>query len=382
MKALKRNPSVELTRLIACLIVIGVHCGLGSQINGHYDLSRTYIATFLADGTGIFWLIGGFFFFSSNNYGKKMKSTFTRIIIPMLLLSVFAYFFGDAITNGTPVSQGFDVSVQSLKSVLKSLSRWRNPVDECGHLWYLYVYILLAFVSPMLCTFSEYLSKSKKRERLFLLLSFLFLVWNDYAMNELGEFSHHMFGGAVPGAIIMLWGSIIYRHREFFAKRIFIPISLVSFAGLNLLRTYIQMARADAGIDNNAILYWYSSIGLLCSISLAVFGFSLIKSTKPNLLNRLICFLASYTFPVYLIHILVRNYYRRIGVMDYLSKLFLTTSGGQASIWQEFVYTGAVIVSVFAAALVISIVLRFIKKLLLFPFSKGKKKNAASEIKA
>lgn len=58
-----RKASVELARLIACLLVIGVHLSLNTVVDGGYDVSRLFSACLVADGVAIFWLISGFFIF-------------------------------------------------------------------------------------------------------------------------------------------------------------------------------------------------------------------------------------------------------------------------------------------------------------------------------
>lgn len=56
---------VELARILAAATVIGVHTFMGSQLGGEYDFSRILIACLVADGVGVFWMITGFFVFTS-----------------------------------------------------------------------------------------------------------------------------------------------------------------------------------------------------------------------------------------------------------------------------------------------------------------------------
>lgn len=52
---MKRNPSIELCRLLACLIVIGVHTSLSAAVNEHsWDTFRLFLNCLLADGVAIF----------------------------------------------------------------------------------------------------------------------------------------------------------------------------------------------------------------------------------------------------------------------------------------------------------------------------------------
>lgn len=80
-----RKASVELARLIACLLVIGVHVSLSTVVNDTYDASRLLSACLVADGVAIFWLISGFFMFNTKSYWKLLKRTFKNIVIPMII---------------------------------------------------------------------------------------------------------------------------------------------------------------------------------------------------------------------------------------------------------------------------------------------------------
>lgn len=90
---MKRNPSIELSRLLACLIVIGVHTSLSATITEHsWDASRLFFNCLLADGVAIFFMITGAFLFN-NNYDKLLRKTFIHIIIPLVIFSVIGFYF-------------------------------------------------------------------------------------------------------------------------------------------------------------------------------------------------------------------------------------------------------------------------------------------------
>ena len=64
---MKRNPSIELCRLLACLIVIGVHTSLSAAVNEHsWDTFRLFLNCLLADGVAIFFMITGAFLFNND----------------------------------------------------------------------------------------------------------------------------------------------------------------------------------------------------------------------------------------------------------------------------------------------------------------------------
>ena len=64
---MKRNPSVELMRIIACLIVLACHCNLLLNVSEPHAFYRNFITGILCDGVTIFWMITGFFIFNNKS---------------------------------------------------------------------------------------------------------------------------------------------------------------------------------------------------------------------------------------------------------------------------------------------------------------------------
>ena len=305
---MKKDPAVELARILGCLLVVGVHCWINNFGVAIQSKSGTYIACIFADGVAVFWIISGFFMYKNYSYKQTLKRTIKSIVIPMLLLSAAMFFVLNNYLNGN----GWHFILHSkddYKWILNSLLIWTNPVDRLGHFWYLYVYILLMLCSPVIAAFIKYLEEDTKREKLFLVLTFLLLVWNDLSNNQMGRFEHHAFAGAFPAAIESIWGYLLYKYRDRLRKRRYIFISAGAFLGLNLLRMAIQLGRYHRIQDTATyILYWFSSIGLLCAICVIVFSFAAIQSRKATVVNQVICWLASYTFSIYLLHPVVNSF--------------------------------------------------------------------------
>ena len=239
---MKKDPAVELARIFGCLLVVGVHCWINNFGVAIQSKSGTYIACIFADGVAVFWIISGFFMYKNYSYKQTLKRTIKSIVIPMLLLSAAMFFVLNNYLNGN----GWHFILHSkddYKWILNSLLIWTNPVDRLGHFWYLYVYILLMLCSPVIAAFIKYLEEDTKREKLFLVLTFLLLVWNDLSNNQMGRFEHHAFAGAFPAAIESVWGYLLYKYRDRLRKRRYIFISVGAFLGLNVLRMAIQLGR-------------------------------------------------------------------------------------------------------------------------------------------
>lgn len=367
---MKRDPSVELARLFACLIVIGVHVALSATINGVWDSSRTFIAMFVADGVSIFWMITGFFLFQNKSYPKLLKRTGRTILLPMAGLSLFVFFFGPALLEGATLSQSISHPFSDYVKIFSSLIRWSNQVSGCGHLWYLYVHVLVILVFPILKSFVSYLDESSVRKRNFLIVSFVFLVCNDLSNNHLGQFSHHPVTALLPASIFVIWGHLLYQQKHRFAKKRYLFLCPAAFLFMNGIRTLIQLSRGAANAGN-AIMYWYSSFGLLCALCVIIFCFSLIRRQERTKPNQCILFLASYTFPIYLIHMLIRNMLNvHFSLAEKLQSILLPAIPG---IFGEIIYLLSMIGIIFIISLCVSILLRQIKRFILFLV--GKRRN-------
>ena len=353
---MKKDPAVEVARIFGCLLVVGVHCWINNFGVAIQSKSGTYIACIFADGVAVFWIISGFFMYKNYSYKQTLKRTVKSIVIPMLLLSAAMFFVLNNYLNGN----GWHFILHSeddYKWILNSLLIWTNPVDRLGHFWYLYVYILLMLCSPVIAAFIKYLEEDTKREKLFLVLTFLLLVWNDLSNNQMGRFEHHAFAGAFPAAIESVWGYLLYKYRDRLRKRRYIFISAGAFLGLNLLRMAIQLGRYHRIQDTATyILYWFSSIGLLCAICVIVFSFAAIHSRKATVVNQVICWLASYTFSIYLLHPVVNSFLDMYEVRSRLSEALLKFHIG--GVGKEILYMICIIFIVVSICLAISCVLR------------------------
>ena len=353
---MKKDPAVELARIFGCLLVVGVHCWINNFGVAIQSKSGTYIACIFADGVAVFWIISGFFMYKNYSYKQTLKRTIKSIVVPMLLLSAAMFFVLNNYLNGN----GWHFILHSkddYKWILNSLLIWTNPVDRLGHFWYLYVYILLMLCSPVIAAFIKYLEEDTKREKLFLVLTFLLLVWNDLSNNQMGRFEHHAFAGAFPAAIESVWGYLLYKYRDRLRKRRYIFISVGAFLGLNVLRMAIQLGRYHRIQDTATyILYWVSSIGLLCAICVIVFSFAAIHSRKATVVNRVICWLASYTFSIYLLHPVVNSFLDMYEVRSCLSEALLKFHIG--GVGKEILYMICIIFIVVSICLAISCVLR------------------------
>lgn len=355
---MKKDTSVELARLLACFIVIGVHTKLSVIGDCVGDFSRLYICCILADGVAVFWMITGFFLFQNTSYRKVLRHTWKRVGIPLIAFSLFVFYFRDWLIGGETLAASLCHTPAEYLEVGKKLLTWTNPIGHTNHLWYLYVYILLMLIFPVLKGLVSYLDAKPVRIKYFLAASLVILILNDISCNQLCEFSHHAINGLIPAAMEVIWGYYIYRYRERFRDRRYILLSLCAFFGLNAIRGVLQMQKFEMANPDNYLLYWHSLFGVVCAVCILIFCFSVVGNREK--INRVICFFASYTFPVYLIHIVVRDALRRAGLP---SGLYEGISGVFPDFFGEILYTVIIVALVFVISFVIAVVLRRVCRL-------------------
>ena len=149
-----RDYSLDILRIIACLMIVTMHSPLpGSVDDGIFLSSLSYLT---APGVGLFFMISGALLLPVKSDTKSfLKRRFTKIAIPMLIWSVF-YLVLDTVVNG----QGFN-----WKDILSMFFTAQGaPV-----FWFLYTLAGLYLLAPVI---SRWLVSVSQRE-----LEFYLLLW-------------------------------------------------------------------------------------------------------------------------------------------------------------------------------------------------------------
>ena len=95
-KVKKRDYSIDLIRVIACVLVVATHLSL-QVFNEYYhevDWSRLIEKCFFTDGVPLFFMITGFFIINGRGYKKIVKSTFFKVIIPSFIYVIKKALYG------------------------------------------------------------------------------------------------------------------------------------------------------------------------------------------------------------------------------------------------------------------------------------------------
>lgn len=300
-----RDLSVELMRCIACVFVVGVHMFVSQQFAGVYVYPRVFASCTLADGVTIFWMITGFFMFGNRGFKKMLKRTATKILVPMTLLSLFAFFLFEWYAGFTTLGESVIKSPDEIKDAVYSIFEWHNGIDGTDHLWYLYTYILLVITYPLLSPFTKTLTG--KRPYYLLAAIFAVFFFNDLAENRLFEFSTRGINALVPAALQVLWGYVLYQKREDFRGNQRIgAIAIIGFFVVNAVRAAMLMYNYEIG-NANHFLFWHSAYALLTSSCVIIACFAFVPQEAKGGVGKAILEAGACTFLVYVIHMVIRD---------------------------------------------------------------------------
>ena len=340
-----RDSGVEIARLFGCLIVIGCHTYLPiSKDNSSFDFTRTFVAMVCADGVAVFWFILGCFIFrNQKSYGRLCKDMSFHILIPLAMLSVITFYLYPY-TQGATLINSICRPLPDYIEALKATAVWK-AIRGGEHLWYLYVYCLVIISFPAMNGVVAQIDNSKKQ---FLYFAGVFFVLSANAItgNRLMNFSHVTIGGLIPAALMTICGHIVYSHKNDLLKYGWaMPIAFIL---LNIIRVFVY----KAGLTY--VLSWISPFGLLCSTFILVFSFSISEKIHNNTAIGMICKMSSYTYSIYLFHILVIGIFKRKHFVDML----INTTNYMPSSVKSIIHPLIMTTAVFLVTLVIAIISR------------------------
>ncbi len=363
-----RETSTELLRIFAILFVVGTHCKQSCFLNGSPDVMRVLLACFVGDGVAIFWTILGFYQWKEfkDDYQNYLKKIFKKCFVPVFLLTVFLFYFHGFLYGDKSLLDSIIVPAVKYKTLLQGFLQWKNVVPHGGHLWFLYVYMLVALCLPCFYGIYHYIDKdsNKTKDTYILTALFFVLVINDYFQNSIFKFIHYSFNGALGASIFVILGHILYKYKDvLFGRKKYLGLVMggIVFIITDFIRCYVQYRHFLQNARNDHVLYWYTSYAFICVIGIVFFvwGISRLIERRTRLCG-LIHYLGKRTFLVYLIHMLVLPKANALGVPLLLKSVISNSWTG--SIVYQIVYT----IMIYCLTVVVVEIFNFLKNRLIF----------------
>ncbi len=349
-----KDIGVEFLRVLGCLIVIACHCVVAHKFDGVYYFPNTYIATLWADGVGVFWLIAGAFIFKGADAGKKLKNFSVKRLLPAIFAGGGVFYIYDWGTSDTTFFESIKHTKQEYVDLFigeNGLLKLKSPFPQSGHFWYVIVYFLVLLAFPALKGFWDWMVQKHSREKVFLIVSFVALAINDGMKNTTFNFSNDAIPALVPSCIFIIWGAILYKNKASLEQGWLGVVGLLGFFGINLLRTYVLTET-----NHDHFTYWFTTFGLVASICLFLFCLNVGKMFQKNTGGKVISYISSYTFMIYLVHYGVKDVISHLGIKDKIREL--CPPGAPIKVLG---YTVMMALTTFTASFILVAILRYAK---------------------
>ncbi len=346
-----RDLTLELLRIIACIMVVATHVKLGMTAGDVPDRRRILITVLCGDGVSLFWCITGCFYFRGKKpYRKLIAKTFFRIGIPMLVLSMILFWLGGFLLGGVSFAQSISHTSLEWKDLLiRGFLGGVCVIPRTDHLWYLLVYILVILLYPMLWGAKTYLFGDNVREddagintvadkrtsfhKEILLVCILFgvLIANDLTGNTLLQIRHQGLGGVAGAVPMMVLGAVLYNHRSLYSGRRAAGIAgtfLFACVCIVWMQTEYRLLLADLSYEGRQCRICAFGYVKMLSLFLMAYGFTGAVSLKESF-QKVLLHLGKLTFFIYLVHFPLLTLLDRTRIRPLASRLLTGSAIGE-----------------------------------------------------
>lgn len=314
-----RNESIEVLRILACILVIMAHIQLQPFTEDGYNASRLVMSIIVADNVPLFFLITGFFAFKRIDADEtiysvskyKMKSFLEKILVP----SVVSILIVDAVnvfwtTDGNISALCYTIGI--------SIYSFFFQLGAKNHLWYIWAYAQFVLLFPVLAFICQD-KKEKCQIRHFILGSSILAAMICDVQYFWGktELDISSFGVGYYFIYIMLGYELSEIVRKYYKRRrrlfvIGLGLYMLSFA----IKYYAQIVMYNRfAIEQNRFRWLQSSMGFGTAVGLFLMvyiGFS--THNEKVCFRKFIESISSQTFGVYLFHMLIIERTKNISV--------------------------------------------------------------------
>ena len=285
-----RSSNIELLRIIAMVMILGLHVNfLAIGEPSTQDIISSPLQSFIRFfaewtcivGVNVFVLISGWF---GINYKPK---GIVQFLFQSLFFSLIIFI---------PFAIAGKIEVNRL-NIMSSFLLYKNAY------WFVWAYLILYIISPILNTFVE---NSNRIELKRLLILFFIIQTIVSTFTNVGFYK----AGYDPLSFVGLY--LLARYFKLYKENNYRYTYLVIFGLCVLLSTFVCLLPPLFGISNKfmlSICYMYTSpLNIIGALSLLLFF------TKLNFKSRAINYIATSCFAVYLLHMhfCISGYYLNI----------------------------------------------------------------------
>ena len=366
----KRDISVELIRVVACILVVAIHLSLQvfNQYYSQVDWSRLFEKCFFTDGVPLFFMITGFFIANGRSYKKTWKGVWKKILIPVAIYVLFAQIFYMFITNKQTIMWCLQNAIANLnlQGILRAILTGEviHINSLCAHLWYIFSHIKIVIWMPVLWLICKNEQTPNLARRMIMGFGiFSFIMQDIQKFITIPADSLKVFTMVDPAILYVLFGYELFVNKDKIKKnKKLCIISLILFVIANVAKYKLEMEYMVINnfydiVGRSSFLEWkYTSLNIISSICLfmALYSFEI----KSERFSKNITWLSDKTFGVYLVHYLL------------IAKVDLYKFDKFGKLGEELIYLVLSITITFIASVLVVWLLRKIKELTLAGFKK------------
>ena len=361
----KRDISVELIRVVACILVVAIHLSLQvfNQYYSQVDWSRLFEKCFFTDGVPLFFMITGFFIANGRSYKKTWKGVWKKILIPVAIYVLFAQIFYMFITNKQTIMWCLQNAIANLnlQGILRAILTGEviHINSLCAHLWYIFSHIKIVIWMPVLWLICKNEQTPNLARRMIMGFGiFSFIMQDIQKFVTIPADSLKVFTMVDPAILYVLFGYELFVNKDKIKKnKKLCIISLILFVIANVAKYKLEMEYMVINnfydiVGRSSFLEWkYTSLNIISSICLfmALYSFEI----KSERFSKIITWLSDKTFGVYLVHYLL------------IAKVDLYKFDKFGKLGEELIYLVLSITITFIASVLVVWLLRKIKELTL-----------------
>ena len=309
-KTRKMQSDVQLLRIVACLIVIICHIRVYPVNDGMIDKGNLLLFSFFNDGVSIFFCIMGFFLFKKS-FGNNLKRMLKDILVPTLFIIIISNLYYCFMEN-------LKITFDFYEFIRKTLSFDFSGTDLTYHLWWISSYIKIILLFPILKAITE--NRNTIIYVVFYSMFGLFIKDIQHLIPlSKGEISIFFFFDV--SVIYVLLGFVLYQYKDKIIRIKYIKLySIVTAVISKILCYYAQLFLLTKDITNDYFYYWSTILSAVFTCAIIVLFLSL------DIKNTIVNYIGSLTFYIYLIHVLVIDIIRRMGIENRFRLIYVNNN--------------------------------------------------------
>ena len=362
MQKKSKDINVELLRVIACLLVIGVHLLPGYVAGDHVMKARMFMACICSDSVIYFWFIMGFFLFRNKPFKQVVTSAIKTVVIPAAVFVVATEILNDWITGNRTFIDCITVMNVDWKPIIKSVLSWNATGFTNGsHLWYVFSYMIIILWLPIV----RYVCVEERwKTRVY-----IYIFAQLYLLIQLIQQAIPQMPTLVPQLlpielVYVILGYDIYLlyKKRLFGKKAAI-LGLLIFFMAELFRMVVQSYMTLKLQNQGYLMCWNTFPSMFAGVGLTVF----ILSIPVDRIKSFVLFISGKTYPIFLLHWVVIRYHKSAEVFQSIIKITNVDSGG---VIESIAYQLLMMLYVFVCSLVLATLIHACCSIFRFAFSK------------